>query len=196
MNEDLSSRLIVDTALHLAEEVGWQQVKLHAVADRLGVPLTDVLDRFRDLDAVANAWLLRGLYAMLTPPDGFAEMPARDRIFVALMRWFDALAGHRRVTGEIIAAKAYPLHPHHWGPMIFNLSRTIQWLRDVARLEQNGFRRQVEEIALTALFLSTLAIWLCDHSPGQRRTRDGLARSLDRLSVLGRRSHRRFCLTG
>lgn len=196
MNEDLSGRLIVDATLQLAEEVGWQQVKLQAVADRLGVPLTDVFDRFRDLDAVADAWLLRGLYAMLTPPDGFAEMPARDRVFVALMRWFDALAGHRRVTGQIVAAKAYPLHPHHWGPMIFNLSRMIQWLRDVARLEQNGFRRQIEEIALTALFLRTLAVWLCDDSPGQRRTRDGLARRIGSLSVLGRWPRRRSCLTG
>ncbi len=176
---------IVDTAIDLAEETGWGGLRLRLVAGRLGVPLTDVLACYRDLDAVADAWFGRAWKAMLAaPPKDFAARPATERIHIVMMRWFDALEPHRRVTGEILAAKAHPPHPHHWAPMIFNLSRTVQWLREAAILDAGGRRQQVEEIGLTALFLATLRCWLGDGSPDQERTRAFLARRLDRADRL------------
>ncbi len=170
---------IVDGALDLAEEVGWDGLRLREVAACLDVPLTEVLARYRDLDAVANAWFRRAWAAMLAkPPKGFAARPARERLHLAMMRWFDALAPHREVTGQILATKLYPSHPHHWVPLVFNLSRSIHWLREAALLDAVGRRRQMEEVGLTALFLTTLAVWLRDETPGQARTRDVLRRRL------------------
>ena len=64
---DLTER-IVDTALALAEERGsWSAVRLHDVADRLSLPTPHILDHYRDLDAVADAWFQRGLKAMVAP---------------------------------------------------------------------------------------------------------------------------------
>lgn len=171
---------IVDAAVELAEEVGWERVRLRAVAERLGIPLTEVLAHYRDQDAVADAWFRRAWQAMLAPPpDGFATLPAPERIYQVMMRWFDALAGHRHVTGEMLGAKIYPSHPHHWVPLVFNLSRTVQWLREAALLDAPGRRRQMEEVGLTALFLDTLARWLRDESPGQERTREALRHRLE-----------------
>jgi AcrR family transcriptional regulator len=178
---------IVDDALDLAEEVGWDGLRLRRVADRIDVPLAEVLVRYRDLDAVADAWFGRGWAAMLAPPPGdIAERPARERLHLMMMRWFDALAPHRGVTGQILAAKLYPSHPHHWMPLAFNLSRSIHWLREAALLDATGRRRQMEEVGLSALFLATLAVWLRDGSPNQERTRRFLTRRLedaDRLMV-------------
>ena len=116
---------------------------------------------------------------MLAPTgSGFVRLPARQRVCDLMLRWFDALAGHRRVTGQMLATKLYPAHPHHWVPMIFNLSRLIQWLRDAAALDAGGRRRQIEEVGLTVLFLATLAVWLNDDSAGQERTRRFLERRL------------------
>jgi AcrR family transcriptional regulator len=71
---------IVDTAVELAEEVGWENLRLRKVADRLGMPLTTVLASFRDIDAVADAWFARALRAMLLPPEpGFEALSARAR---------------------------------------------------------------------------------------------------------------------
>ncbi len=64
--------------------------------------------------------------------------------------------------------------------MIFNLSRTIQWLRDAAALDADGRRRQIEEVGLTALFLATLTVWLNDETQDQERTRAFLRRRLAR----------------
>ena len=178
---------IVDMTLAVAGEVGWQNVRLRLVAKRLGVPLAAVAESFHDLDSIANAWFGRAWAAVLSPPPkGFVSLPAEERLHLVIMCWFDALADHRGVTGEMLAAKVYPSHPHHWVPAIFGLSRTIQWMRDAAILDAKGLRRQFEEVGLTAVFLATLAVWLRDDTPDQSRTRASLHRRLrggDRATV-------------
>lgn len=185
--EDLSDR-IVDEAVAFAEEVGWSTLRLSDLAARLGVPARDLRACYRDKDAVADAWFGRAMAAMLAPPpEGFDALPAAGRLHLLMLRWFDALAGHRAVTGQMLREKLYPSHPHHWVPMIFSLSRTVQWWRDAARLEARGRRRQLEEIGLTALFLATLRVWLADDSPEQERTRAFLERGLARAERAGTR---------
>jgi AcrR family transcriptional regulator len=178
---DLRER-IVDTALALAEERGnWSAVRLHDVADRLSVPTPQILDHYRDLDAVADAWFLRGLKAMVGPkPADFLDNPEWRRIEICLHAWFDALADHRRVTAQMLGGKLHLSHPHHWVPMVFNLSRTVHWLREAAQLAAvYGTRRaQREEVGLTALFIAALLIWTRDETAGQERTKRFLRREL------------------
>ena len=184
---DLGDR-IVDAAVLMAEAEGWESVRLRRVADGLGISLSDVHARFRDLDAVADGWFARANAAMITPRGrGFAAKPSRERIRDLMQSWFDALAPHRRVGAQMLAAKLYLSHPHHWVPLIFTLSRTVQWLRDAAGLDAGGRRRQVEEVGLSALFLATLAVWANDESPDQERTRKFLESRLSEADrVMGR----------
>jgi AcrR family transcriptional regulator len=173
---------IVDAALALAEEKGrWSAVRLHDVADRLGVPTAEVLDHFRDLDGVADAWFMHALKAVVGPkPPGFLELPEWRRIELCLLAWFDALAPHRRVTAQMLRGKLHLPHLHHWVPMIFNLSRTIQWLREAAQLsgEYGTDKAEREEVGLTALFLAALIVWTRDDSAGAERTKRFLRREL------------------
>lgn len=178
-NPGLNER-IVDAAIDLAEDVGWDNVRLRDVAESLNVTLADVAGQFRDLDAVANAWFGRAREAMLEPlPSESAQLPVSERLETLMLRWFDALAPHREVTTRMLAAKMWPFHPHHWAPMIFDLSRTILWLRDAAALDAPPPRRQVEEVGLSGLFLATLAVWARDDTIGQERTRRFLEHRLD-----------------
>lgn len=173
---------ILEAALADAEERGWRAVRLVEIADRLDIPSARVLDHYRDKDAIADAWFRRGWDAMLGPmPEGFERWPPERRIEACLLAWFDALAPHRRVTAEMLRDKLHPSHPHHWVPMIFNLSRTIPWLREAARLPAAYGSRgaQREEVALTLLLLATLRTWVRDDSPGEQRTRDTLRRRLE-----------------
>jgi len=174
---------VVDAALGEAEQHGWEGVRLTEVAARLEVPMATVLAEFRDLDAVGNAWFQRGLEAMLADtPDGFDHWPEAQRLAHRLLAWCDALAVHRRVTVEMLRTKAHLPHLHTWVPMVFDLSRIVQWWREAARLPARyGTRRaQVEELALTGLFLATLAVWAADASEGQARTRRFLEKRLAR----------------
>jgi len=185
---DLDQRIVERTVV-LAAEAGWERVRLRRVADDLGVALPEVLAHFRDLNAVADAWFRRPLAAMLavgetTGQAGFADLPARERVYLVMMRWFEAQRDERVLVGEMLGAKLYPSHPHHWVPMIFNLSRLIQWVREAARLDAPGQRRQVEEVGLTLLFLATLRVWLGDDSEDLKATRRFLRHRLSQADRL------------
>lgn len=179
--DDQLKKKIVDVALEMSESGGWGSLRLRDVAERAGITLPELHMHYRDQDAIANAWFERAMQAMLAvPPENFANMPAEERLFLVCMRWFDALAPHRAVTAQMLGEKLHLPHAHHWVPMIFDLSRTVQWWRDRAMLDAGGRRRQIEEIGLTALFLATLAIWCRDNTPYQARTRKFLRRRLAR----------------
>ena len=182
-------RRIVDRTLELAAEAGWEGVRLRRVAADLGITLPELVAHYRDLDAIADGWFRRALEAMLAPVGrkgeaGFADLPARERVYLVMMRWFEAQRDQRAVVGEMLSAKLYPSHPHHWVPMIFHLSRLIQWVRDAAGLDAGGKRRQVEEVGLTLLFLVTLRVWLSDETEDMGVTRRFLRRRLEAADTL------------
>lgn len=165
----------VEAALAIALERGWPAVRLTLVAERAGLPVGELASRFRDVEALADAWFARARLAMLTvPPEDIAGRSADERIAVAFERWLDALAPHRRVAADILRHRLYPSHPHHWVPMIFDLSRLVHDLLDVARVPGGGRLRQAQEIGLTAITLASLRDWLRDESPGEERARERL----------------------
>ena len=175
----LESR-IVDAAMERARSVGWGNVRLHDVADALDRSLADVRRRFRDLDAVADAWFARADAAMLAVRDRreFAGLTPRERLFAVMWRWLESQSAYRDVVRDMLAAKLYPGHPHHNVALVLALSRTVQWIRETAHLDGTGRRRQVEEIGLSALFVATVVLWLRDTSEGQAKTRRFLERAL------------------
>lgn len=184
---DALAERILDTALDRAQVVGWNDLRLREVAGELGLPLTEVLARFRDQDAIADAHFRRLLAAMIAPPAdpaAFAILNPRERAEAVMLRWFEAAAARRAVTIAMIQEKAWPFHPHHWVPMIFNLSRLIHWVRDAAQLDRGGMVRAFEEIGLTDAFLVTLAAFALDRSGDLVATRRTLASAL-RLVPLG-----------
>ena len=170
---------IVDSSLELAEERGWGNVRLHQVAERAGVPLAAIGAEFRDQDALANAWFARALATVeRIPPEALAGRPASERLQLVIMRWFEALAPHREVTGQMLRAKLYASHPQHWVPLIFDLSRLVHWFLDAARIASTGRARQLAEIGLTAIVLGSLRVWLRDDTADSERTRSYLDRRL------------------
>jgi AcrR family transcriptional regulator len=172
---------IVDAAIALAEERGWENVRLYLVAERLGIGLGEIARHFRDLDAVANAWFERARQTLMrVAPTSLAGQPPPERLHTAMMTWFDALAAHHAVTIQMLDAKLYPSHPHHWVPMIFDLSRLMHDFLDVARIASTGRRRQLAEVGLTLIFLATLRDW-------RRRPERASERLSRRLLVADRR---------
>ena len=168
---------ILDMALAVATETGWHDLRLRVVAERLGITLAALRERFRDADAIADALFGRALSAMLAAPVDPA-LPPSARAAAALLRWFEGFGPHRDLAGQMIREKLWPSHPHHWVPMVFNLSRLIHWWREAAHLDTGGLRRQAEEVGLTLTLLGLLPVWLGDRTPGLARTRSAMARRL------------------
>ena len=172
---------ILDAALERADAAGWQRLRLYQIAAQLGVGLDKVYACYRDVDAVGEALLARADAAMLAlaGEPGFAEQPAQQRIYAAMVRWLDTLAPHRRAVGAFLRYKFAPAHVHLQAALVVRLSRTVQWVRETAALDATGRRKDVEEIGLTLVFAAAVIGWIGDDSEDQERTREKLARRLD-----------------
>jgi AcrR family transcriptional regulator len=174
---------ILDAALALADEIGWRQVTARAIGARLGGGPDLVHTHYRDLDEIADAWFRRALAQALADPAD-AALPFAERLARIFHRWLDALAPHRRASLDMIGAKLYPSHPHHWVPLIFNLSRLVQWMLDAAECSATGRRRQATEVAVSALVPAVLWRWRRDDD---QAVKDFVA---DRLRQMERRFER------
>lgn len=183
---DGSRQAILDAALALGEEVGWKGVHLHEVARRASVTLADVRHHFEHKDALAEAWFDRADAALLAMPQtpGWAELSPRQRLHDAIAAWLAVLAPHRRLAGAMLRYKFQPEHVHLQVMGVMRVSRTVQWLRDVALLPETGWRRELGEAALTSIYLTTFARWLADDSPDAQKA---LA-WLDRLLAMAERA--------
>ena len=174
-----TDRRLIETALRMASERGWGNLRLYQLAGELEIPLDRLHSRFADMDAVANGWFTLALEQMLreTAKQDQARGPAA-RLQAALAVWLDALAVHREVTVDMLRLKLHPPHVHHWVPMIFDLSRLVHLWLDTAGIGITGRKRQLAEIGLTATLLTTLGYWARDDSPGQLRAKGYLERRL------------------
>lgn len=170
---------IVDTAVELAEKESWESVRLHQVAMAMGIDLADIRRHFREKDELIDAWFDQADDAVLalSGSGDLAQLSARERLFRLIMAWLDALEEHRRVSRQMILAKLEPGHLHIQIPALIRISRTVQWIREGALLEDAGLRRALMETAVTSLYLTTFIAWMNEDAPGSPRTRrllDGL----------------------
>lgn len=186
---------IVDAAIELGEQESWEAVRLHDVADALGITLDDVRRYFREKEDVVDAWFDRADGAMLGQAESadFPELTPRQRLHRLIMTWLGALAPHRKVTRQMIYGKLEPGHIHIQIPGLMRISRTVQWMREAAQRDATYVRRALEETGLTTIYLMTFFYWMNDDSPGSASTSrflDGwldLAERLDRAVYGGPR---------
>jgi ubiquinone biosynthesis protein COQ9 len=174
-------REIVHAALRLAHEAGsWDGVHVHAVAREAGLSLQELRRHFGDKDAIAEGCFDLADEALLAAgmAPGWNALTVRERLFSAITSWLDALEPHRQIAGEMLRYKLHPEHLHLQARGIARISRTVQWIREVALLPSVGWRREVEEAVLTTTYLATFSYWLLDRSPGAENTRALLRRLL------------------
>ncbi len=177
---DGTAARIVDSALALAEQCGWEAVRLHDVAAASGLSLDELRQHFREKEDLVEAWFDRADAAMLQAgaAAGVQDLPAPERLERLLMAWLDALAPHRRVTRQMIQGKLEPGHLHIQIPGLLRVSRTVQWWREAAHRDARFLRRALEESVLTSIYLMSFARWMADESPGSADTRRFLAHKL------------------
>lgn len=178
---DMVRHKIVETAVRLAEEAGsWDAVHVHTVAREAGISFEEFGRHFEGKDAIAEGFFDRGDAALLSVANeaGWGELDIRERLYRAMMAWLDALAPHRRLAIGMLSYKFQPEHLHLQARGIARISRTVQWIREIAMLPSVGWRRELEEATLTTIYLVTFSCWLTDSSAGAERTRRLLKRLL------------------
>lgn len=167
---------ILDTALSLAEASSWENIHLYRIAEELTISLDQIRQYYPQKDDLVEAWFDRADSAVLemSPSPEFMALSARERLHQVMMTWFEALAPHRRITGEMLLYKLEFGHIHLQILGIMRISRTVQWFREAARIDTTNLRRILEETGTTTIYLMTFAHWLNDDSSGFSKTREFL----------------------
>jgi AcrR family transcriptional regulator len=174
--DDRSSR-IVDAALKLAAERGWQRVSLADIAAACGMTVLQLHAIHRSKPAILAAFHRRLDAAMLAGAEDAEERP-RDRVFEALMRRFDALAPHK----PAVAAMAREA----WGDPVASLCGGISLLGSMAfaleasGISAGGWAGRMRAKVLLGIYLSVVRVWLDDDTADMTRTMAALDRRLRR----------------
>lgn len=160
-------QVLLDAALHLAQDRHWEDVRLADVARVAGTTLLELRQHFPDKESFVDALWDRADEALLAAGDQGASNTT-ERIEQLVIAWLQAVASYRKTFREMLLVRLEPGHLHVQLPTLIRVSRTVQWLREAAGLEQRFVTRALDETALTALFVSTVALWLQGHETAAR----------------------------
>lgn len=173
---------IVNTALKLAQNQGWNRVTLAAIADESGLKADRVIAEFPTKEAILAAFARRIDADVLKEPLA-TEGTVRDRLFDLIMRRFDALGPHRAgirailrdTMGDPLAALAGLCSVH----------RSMATTLEAAGVSASGPFGRLRANALAALYLRTLYDWLhIDDESGDDRIMAQLDKALTRAEQI------------
>jgi ubiquinone biosynthesis protein COQ9 len=171
---------ILNTALSLAENCGWESLRLHDVAQQMDMPLSEIQRHYAQKDDLVEAWFDRADRAMLKASNSvdFMSMDKSRRLYHLIMAWLDELARYKKTSRDMLLYKFEPLHIHLQVLGVLRVSRTVQWFLEASQSQTTHLARITEEIKVTSIYLLTFAYWAMDHSSNQQKTRDFLRRRL------------------
>lgn len=182
-SKPLDIQHILDHALPLAEHTGWEGLQLTALANSLNSSVAELARVVTQKDQLADAWFDRADEAMFNT-DLAGGSDAAEKLELAIRSWLNALAPYQQLTRQMLYYKLEPGHVHLQAAALLRISRTVQWLRELAGLQATGPRRIAQELALSGLFVSVFISWLTDTSPAQTTTLNRLKLALAAFNSL------------
>lgn len=162
INTGLSTDQLLDTALSLSKEKGWESLSLLEIAHSLHVPMTDIYRLIQQKDDLAEYLFDRADRQMLaeTAQQNFRHASRQGRLQLLMSAWLDTLAPYRPTVRQMLCYKLEPGHIHLQVLGLLRISRTVQWMLHAAAMKDTGLRRIAEEIILTNLYLAAFSYWL------------------------------------
>ncbi len=168
---------MLDNVLDLVARQGWSDVGLTAMATAAEVPLGTFLRHYPSRGAVMNAFARKVDLAMLAATEQITEgESARDRLFEALMRRFDAMRPDKEAARAMVRdLTRRPLRAVCRSPRIAcSMALTLE----AAGLGASGLQGLVRIKGLALIYLDTLRVWLDDDSEDMGKTMAALDRRL------------------
>ncbi|HEY9549652.1 MAG TPA: TetR family transcriptional regulator [Kiloniellaceae bacterium] len=183
-------RHIIDTTFVLVLERGWRDLSLADIAEAAGLPLSKLYPIFGSKQAILEGFTDGVDAAMLAEASEPLDTPGRDRLFDMLMRRLDALQPYKEALGIILQDQLRDPLGACCG--LGRLARSMAVTLEAAGFSTTGCRGVLRLKGLSAIYLSTLRVWLRDDSEDMAKTMAHLDKQLSRVdSLLGRlRSHR------
>lgn len=178
-------RHIIDTAFALALERGWRDLSLAEIAEAAEVPLSRLHPIFPSKTAILEGFADQVDAAMLGEGIEPPETPARDRLFDMVMRRLDALQPYRESLGVVLQDQLRDPLAGCCG--LVRLRRSMAVTLEAAGFSTTGLRGVLRLKGLSAIYLTTLRVWLRDDSEDMAKTMAYLDKQLARVdSLIGR----------
>jgi AcrR family transcriptional regulator len=176
-------RHIIDTAFGLALERGWRDLSLAEIAEAAGLPLSRLYAVFPSKQAILDGFADQVDAAMLGEGvEPLDTTPARDRLFDMVMRRLDALQPHKDALAVILQDQLRDPLAACCG--LGRLARSMAVTLEAAGFSTTGCRGVLRLKGLSAIYLSTLRVWLRDDSDDMARTMAYLDKQLSRVDAL------------
>jgi AcrR family transcriptional regulator len=170
---------ILDAALKLADERGWANLPLDAIANRAGIKLAEFRKEFMTKAQILSAFgraVDDAVLVKITPAD--AELAPRDRLFDVLMTRFETMApykaGLKRIRDDL------RFQPGQGVSQICIATRSLYWMMVAAGIDVEGARGAIRLPGLMGVYVRVFDTWLEDDDPGLARTMAALDSRLRR----------------
>ena len=174
---------IIETAFALAAEQGWRDLSLAQIAEAAKVPLSTLYPLFPSKRAIVEGFADHVDAAVMAADDlEGSDAPARDRLFDVLMRRFEAMQPQREAIGAILQDQIRDPLSICCG--LGRLKRSMSAMLEAAGFSTSGLRGALRIEGLSAIYLSTLRVWLRDDSDDMAKTMASLDKQLRRADSL------------
>jgi AcrR family transcriptional regulator len=177
MVTDKTRKRIIDALMALAGERDWQRIGLQAVAERAGIPLSQLRQAYDGRLAILADLARRTDEAVLAGLDPeMGEEAPRERLFDVLFARFEALAPYRAgLRGLAEGARRDPLLGLALNGIVV---RSMAWMLTAAGIPATGPGGALRAQGLALVWARVMRVWFDDDDPGLARTMAALDRRL------------------
>lgn len=169
---------IIDAALRLAAERGWNGLALADIAAAGQVSLAELYAVFPSKAAILAAFSRDIDRQVVAGVEAGESESARDRLFDVLMKRFDALAPHR--DGLAAIARAAGRDPSLLLCGAGTLLCSMAAMLETAAISSSGLAGTIRTKGLAGIYLATLRDWLRDDTTDKAKTMAALDARLRR----------------
>src|SRR6266699_5405600 len=177
-------RLVLDTALALFRERGFEETTIRDIASRAGLSLGAAYYYFKSKEALVAAYygfVQREHQARAR--EVFARNgDLRSRLRAAFHTKIDIVRDDRQLLRALFRYGGYPDHPLSWFGRSTDQQRRLSIAIFAEAIERERFPEDIRDAAPTLLWtlhMGILLYFLYDDSPKQRRTRKLIDASVD-----------------
>ncbi|MCZ4281868.1 TetR family transcriptional regulator [Kiloniella laminariae] len=183
---------VLQTAMRLSIEQGWQNLSLAEIAVAAKLPLSELYAIFPSKAAILQHLAVQAdLQLMDGEEKDRLEQPVKDRLFDLMMNRFEALSPYKQGLKSVV--KAGSSDPFSAVSQLCHLRHSMALVLEAAGISTSGLRGFLRTKALSAVYLGAFRVWLKDESEDMVKTMASLDKGLGKLDSWARRCSETFC---
>tara|TARA_R110002072_G_scaffold29333_5_gene92965 strand:+ start:134 stop:721 length:588 start_codon:yes stop_codon:yes gene_type:complete len=170
---------IIDSALELAAEQGWEFVTLRDIATHAKIKpavLYDIIDHKGDILILLGKMIDRRVLEDISISEDDASSP-RDRLFDIMMDRYEILNEYKE--GLISILEFNKCDPKHIIISFPYLCRSMSWMLESVGIETEGMKGALKIAGLSGVYIKVLKVWENDDSADLSKTMAALDKALE-----------------